>query len=102
MGFISVYVTHANERVAKKISNYLLDKKLIACFNLFPITSGYWWKGVIQNDKEWVSIYKTRTNHWDRLVKTIEEVHPYDVPCIIKYEVEANQAYEEWIEKETS
>ena len=32
----------------------------------------------------------------------IEKVHPYETPCIMKFNVEANEAYEEWIEKESS
>jgi len=101
MGFIVCYVTHPNELVAKKVSNFLLDKRLIACYNLHPITSGYWWKGKIENDKEWVAIYKTRTSYWEQLQKTIESVHPYEVPCIVKFEVTANAAYEQWIQDET-
>jgi len=37
--FILVYITHETENAAKKISDYLLNKKLIACANIFPITS---------------------------------------------------------------
>jgi len=97
MGFIIIYVTHANERVAKKISNYLIEKKLVACANIFPITSAYWWKGYVDHENEWVSIIKTTNELWDTVKQAIENVHPYEVPCIMKMEVEANDAYEKWI-----
>jgi len=34
------------------------------------------------------------------LQEEITEVHPYTVPCIMKIEVSANQAYEDWIRQE--
>ena len=31
------------------------------------------------------------------LRKEVEKIHPYDVPCIMKFDVEANTSYENWI-----
>ena len=97
MSIISVYVTHASELEAKKVANYLLEKKLIACANYFPIQSSYWWQDSVQNEKEFVSLLKTKSTHWNKLSAEIEKIHPYDTPCIIKFEVTANQGYEDWI-----
>lgn len=101
MSFIAIYVTHKDITEAKKISNYLLDKKLIACYNLFPIESSYWWNWNISNSNEIVSLLKTKKSNWDILKKEIINIHPYTTPCIMKYEVEANEDYEKWIENET-
>lgn len=101
MGFIIIYITHANLQEAKKITSVLLDKKLIACANFFPIESSYWWKGEITSSEEFVSIVKTRKENWRAVKEEVEKLHPYDVPCIMKFEVEANRAYEDWIDKET-
>ncbi|MEM9821728.1 MAG: divalent-cation tolerance protein CutA [Bacteroidota bacterium] len=98
--FIIVYITHGTELAAKKISDYLLTKKLIACANIFPITSAYWWKNNIVKEGEWVSIVKTIPEHWEQLQSEVEAVHPYTTPCIMKFEVSANRAYEAWIRKE--
>ncbi len=98
MSFIIVYVTNADEVSATKLSNYLVENKYVACGNLFPIKSAYWWKGAIESGDEYVSIFKTIPENWERLKNMIEEIHPYDVPCIMKIEVEANEAYEKWIE----
>lgn len=99
MKFIIVYITHANEAAAKKVANHLIEKKIVACSNIFPITSAYWWNGSINNDEEFVSIVKTKTEHWDLVKETVAEIHPYEVPCIMKIEAEANEAYARWIEK---
>lgn len=70
---------------------------MIACANLLPIQSMYWWQGEIAREGEWVSLVKTIPEHWDTLVKVVNELHPYEVPCILKIEVTANDAYEQWI-----
>ncbi len=31
----------------------------------------------------------------------VEAIHPYETPCIMKFEVEANKAYADWIHNET-
>ncbi|MEE9373858.1 MAG: divalent-cation tolerance protein CutA [Saprospiraceae bacterium] len=99
MSFIIVYVTHYNDSSARQISDKLLSEKLIFCYNLFPIKSAYWWQETLQKDNEWVTILKTTQAHWDELQSRITELHTYEVPCIIKIEVEANEAYEKWINK---
>lgn len=88
---------------AEKITNHLLNEKLIACANFFPITSSYHWKGSIETAQEIVTILKTRIENWDVVRKYIEANHPYETPCIIKLaEVEANDSYESWIQEETT
>ena len=97
MRFALVYITHPGEETAREISNLLLEKRLIACANIFPITSAYWWQGAIQREGEWVSIVKTSLDKWDLLKEEVLRIHPYEVPCILKMEVEANEAYYQWI-----
>ncbi len=100
MAFIAVYITHESQSAAQKVVDDLLSKKIVACANLFPMSSAYWWQGSIAHEKEWVSIVKTIPENWAWLERTIERIHPYDVPCIMKMEVSANQAYENWIKEE--
>ena len=97
MGFIIVYITHATEKVAMKVANYLVENKYAACANIFPIKSAFWWKASIQSESEWVTIVKTIPENWISLRNEVEKIHPYEIPCIMKLEVEANEAYENWI-----
>ncbi|NQY08919.1 MAG: divalent-cation tolerance protein CutA [Flavobacteriales bacterium] len=102
MSFIIVYVTNESLEEAERVTNHLLEKKLIACGNHMPIKSAYWWQGKIENEDEYVSLLKTRSSNWELVVTEVEKIHSYDTPCIIKFEAEANQSYEKWIEDETS
>lgn len=101
MKFITIYVTHKSKEEAEKIINPLLNNKLIACVNYFPVEVAYHWKWNIENDNEIVSLLKTRLENWDKIREYIEENHPYETPCIIKTEVDANDEYVKWIYNET-
>lgn len=100
MSFAIIYITHSSEAEAKRVSDHLLQKKMIACANIFPITSAYWWQSTIQHENEWVAVVKTTRENWEKVKSEIEKVHSYEVPCIMKFEVEANAAYEKWIRDE--
>lgn len=101
MGFILIYVTYPNLEEANKVISHLLQKKIIACANLSPIKSSFWWRGKIDNSDEIVSILKTKKENWERVKTEIKKIHSYEVPCIIKLNVEANEDYESWINSET-
>jgi len=78
MSFIIIYITHDSEADAKKISKHLLDKRLVACANIFPIKSMYWWKGEITDAVEYVSIVKTPEKNWERIKDEVAKIHPYE------------------------
>ncbi len=100
MGFIFVYVTTPSKKVANRIAQYLLKKRLVACTNIFPIDSAYWWKDKIEKTKEYVAMLKTKRENWEEVKAEIKRIHPYTIPCITKIDVEANREYEEWLRKE--
>ncbi len=99
MAFTIAYVTHADAEAAQSLTDYLLNKRLIACGNMFPIQSIYWWQGAISRDDEFVSLLKTSSARWPEVERAILEQHPYDVPCIMHLEVQANAGYEAWVEE---
>jgi periplasmic divalent cation tolerance protein len=80
----------------------LVKNKLAACGNVFPVSSTYWWNNEVQSEGEFVGIIKTIPQKWEQMVLQIEELHPYEVPCIMKINVEANEAYEKWIRDSVS
>ncbi|HID43773.1 MAG TPA: divalent-cation tolerance protein CutA, partial [Archaeoglobaceae archaeon] len=59
--YIFAYITASSIDEAKKIGRELLEKKIAACINIFPITSMYWWEGKIEESPEFVMIVKTKT-----------------------------------------
>jgi len=100
MNFIFVYITNPTKKEAKKIAKHLLEKRLIACANIFPINSLYWWKGKIVDDNEFVLIAKTSNANFEKVKKEVEKIHSYKTPCIIKIPVSSNKKYLDWLKKE--
>jgi len=95
-----VYITCKDSKEAKKVSMHLLRKRLIACANIFPIRSMYWWNYKIVDDKENVIIAKTNNKNFPKMVKEVNRIHSYKIPCILKINVTANKEYEQWANKE--
>ena len=54
----------------------------------------------LNEDDEVVTILKTSTNKFDDLGKYIETNHDYDVPAIISFQANANQAYGRWLKQQ--
>lgn len=101
MSFIVVYITHSSANEAQQTADYLLAKRLIACANIFPVQSAYHWLGQINHEQEFVALVKTRSSLWLQIQQEIAAIHSYETPCIMKFEVEANTSYEDWIHHET-
>lgn len=101
MPFSIIYITFGSEEDAQRISTQLVEEHLAACANIFPIKSIYEWNAELQNDQEWVAILKTTHERWSTIKSRVEEIHPYEVPCIMKIEAEANDKYEVWINEQT-
>ena len=98
---ISIYTTYPTPKEAKKITNHLLKKKLIACANFFPVNSSYWWQGKITVSREVTAILKTTAKNWPRIKMEIKKMHSDKVPCIEKIEVDSDKTYSQWIKKVT-
>lgn len=98
MTFTFLYVTAGTEPEAAKIARYLLQKKLIACANIFPVQSLYRWKGKIQEEREIVIILKTVASKANKVKTEIEKIHSYSIPCIIEMSVKPNEKYGKWLE----
>jgi periplasmic divalent cation tolerance protein len=86
---------------ADYISDELLNSQLVACINIIPLVkSKYWWEGKIQTDDESLLIIKTSDELMDKLIVKIKEIHNYQVPEIISFEIkEGNKDYLDWMKE---
>ena len=92
-----IYITCKDEEEAVKISKLLLDNKLIACSNMYPIISMFMWEGKMQDEKEYVMMAKTKEKNFEKIKKEVERIHSYDIPCILKIDAEANESFDKWV-----
>ena len=99
---VMIYITCKDEDEAVEISRALLDKRLVACANMFPVRSLYRWEGKMEDEGEVAVLYKSRAELAGRVTEEIRALHSYDVPCIEVVKVEGgNPDYLKWVGDET-
>ncbi len=98
---IVVFITAKDIVEAKKISDQLLEKKLIACANIIEgVQSVFWWQGKIDQAKETLMILKSKQSLFKKIVKTVKAHHSYAVPEVIALPiVDGNPDYLKWIDE---
>ncbi len=94
-----VFMTTATKEEAENITRKLLDQKLIACANIVgPVTSLFWWKEKISQEKEFLVLMKTHSDIFDKLAAIIKQMHSYEVPEIIAVPIaKGEQTYLKWL-----
>ena len=100
--YSTIYTTFKDIEEAEKITLILLQKKLVACCNTFPVSSKYPWKGQIENSNEIACLMKAKTSNFKEIEQEVKKHHSYDVPCITRYNIEeGNKTYLDWVNEET-
>lgn len=94
---ILIYITFSNKKECEKMALLLINRKLIACANFFPINSMYMWNNELKKENEFVLIGKTADKKYKDIVKLIEMNHSYETPCVIKIKAKANKKFEKWV-----
>lgn len=93
-----VLVTAGSRAEAEEIARLLVNDRLAACVNLFPIHSVYTWQGAVQQEDEWQLVIKTDLAHFSDLAATVQQVHSYEVPEVIAVPIGAGTpAYLTWL-----
>ena len=94
-----VYITVANELDGKNLAKLALQKKLIACANLYPeIKSIFEWNNELKIEKETVLIFKTTEEKYNKLENLIIKNHNYETPCVLKLPItEGHKDFLDWI-----
>ncbi|MCK4250557.1 divalent-cation tolerance protein CutA [candidate division WOR-3 bacterium] len=100
--FIVVYTTFPNLKTAKRIIKGLIKNRMVACGNIFKLSSIYIWKGEIEQNPEYGVFIKTTKRNYKKVEIYIKNNHPYEVPEIISWEIDKGlNSYLKWIDTET-
>lgn len=99
MDIVEIWVNCPSVDVANTISGNLIERRLVACSNLYaPIQSAYLWRGVVEHQQEHPLLLKTRAELVARVEKSVRDLHPYEVPPIVRIAIaSANEDYAQWI-----
>jgi len=103
MELCTCYVTCGSMEEAERIGRALVERREAACVNIVPrIVSIYRWEGEVQHDEEVLLLVKTRRSLVDAVVRTVRELHSYEVPCVTALPVIGGHAdYLAWVADET-
>jgi periplasmic divalent cation tolerance protein len=98
--FSIIYITAGDMAEARKIGRILIEERLAACVNIFPITSIFRWKGKIDESGEFGIFVKTKSEKVKAIETKVKEIHSYEVPCVISFNINDGSAdYLEWIDE---
>ncbi|MCB1055835.1 MAG: divalent-cation tolerance protein CutA [Acidobacteria bacterium] len=103
MSAIVVVTTVGTEDQANVVARELVARRQAACVNIIPgARSVYRWKGKISTDGEWMLVIKTLAEEFDGVAATIHELHDYELPEILAFNVvQGEAAFLEWIHHST-
>jgi periplasmic divalent cation tolerance protein len=100
-GTIILSTFPSKESVAD-MANHVVRLKMCACVNFAEIRSIYSWRGKIQDQPEFIALFKTTAKSAKKLKAEIAKLHPYDVPEIVELKMsDVSKSYLSWLAEST-
>lgn len=88
---------------AKSIAKVLIEERLAACIQMQEVESFYSWNDEFQCDNEILLNIKTTKENFTKVKNKIKQLHSYDVPEIIQFDItNASKKYLKFIEENTN
>lgn len=96
---VLIYVTCKDQEEAIKLGKILLNRKIAACINTWPIKSiSRNGNEILKEIEEIVLLIKTVEQRVQQVEQVIRENHSYKIPCIATiYSDRINVEYKEWL-----
>jgi periplasmic divalent cation tolerance protein len=99
---IDVTVTCGSADEARAVIGAVVDARLAACGQTWPITSCYRWRGEVAVDGEHLVVLKTVADHFDAICAVISAHHSYELPAIAAIPLShVGPGYVNWIVEST-
>ena len=93
-----ILTTTDNQEVVNQIVSNLLARNLSSCVQVDEIVSYFQWEGKVISKKEYRILIKAMSDNYNDIETVIMEVHNYDLPQIVKLEIQGGlPAYLNWI-----
>ena len=98
-----VVVTAPDAEWLAGFTRTLVEERLAACGHVIaPIRSVYRWEGAVNDETEARVALHTRRSLVPAVVRRTQELHPYDIPCVIALSLTGGSPdYLRWIVDET-
>lgn len=97
---IILYLTCANSDEANKISQALLEARLVTCVRQSNVSSSYWWGNKINHDDEVLLMMESREDKFNAIEKVVTKLHSYDEYVLTAVPVlKTTPGVEQWIDE---
>ena len=99
MGAIVMVTTVGDEEQGNTIASELVGRRHAACVNMVSgVKSFYRWGGKVCHDDEYMLVIKTLSTEYDAVTATIQELHSYDLPEILAFDISQGEpGFLDWI-----
>lgn len=102
MEYCIVITACDKKEIADKITEILLNERLVSCVQESKRTSSYHWKGNIERSDEYILTMKTKKSLYKKVEEKIILFHDYEVPEVIMIDISnGNKDFLKWIDEET-
>ncbi|HMI89121.1 MAG TPA: divalent cation tolerance protein CutA [Polyangiaceae bacterium] len=101
---MKIALTNVPPDQAENIARALVEERLVACVNAYPVRSTYRWEGRLEVQSEITLMMKVSADGVGGLRTRLRELHPYELPEFIVLDVDVASslpAYVEWVRIES-
>lgn len=100
--YIIVTTLCNKEEIANKITDILLEKRLVAGSQMSKVYSKYWWNNQLEECDEYKLEFRTKESLFNEIKDEINKIHDYEIAEISSFEiVNANIEFLKWIDDNT-
>ena len=96
---IMIIISCKNNKEAKKIGKSLINNRLAACVQIIKKIKSYFiFNDNFVSDSEALMLVKTTHEHYEAIVKSVNQLHSHEIPEIISFKMDnINEAYVNWL-----
>jgi uncharacterized protein involved in tolerance to divalent cations len=76
--FVELFLTCGSWQEAQRITDALLEKKLVACVEQLEVRSKYLWHGAVEEATEIKLIMKSLAEHFEVVEAEVKKLHSYE------------------------
>jgi periplasmic divalent cation tolerance protein len=99
---VIVLSTFPDEESTISVAEQLINKKLCACVSLTKVRSLYNWNNKLEDQIEYIALFKTTSSTAEKLKSNIKRAHPYEVPEIVELKMnKVSESYLSWMAEAT-
>lgn len=98
-----IHTTCATSDEAEALGELIIDSKMGACVDYWPVESLYHWDSKLKKISQVMIIITTFESKLDDVTELISKHHSYSTPLIAGMDVRRiNRVYKEWMMKEVA